>query len=271
MTARPVRVLIADDHALFRDGVRALLGSLEGVQVVGEAADGLEAVALAEELAPDVVLMDVQMPGLSGIEATRKISAARPGTGVVVVTMFEDDELVFAAMRAGARGYILKGAGQAQLMRAVYAVAHGEALYNPRIAERLVQFFQTSRTELPLAAFPDLTEREREVLQLVADGIDNSEIARRLGIARKTVRNHVSSIFGKMHVTDRTQAALKAREAGFGGGGAMGGWRSGALAARSCQSAAKTSAAIAQAVDASACWSASRCRRPSWKSAIPAA
>lgn len=215
---RPLRVLVADDHRLFRDGVRALLGSLDGVEVVAEAASGDEAIELALRHAPDVVLMDVQMPGTNGLEATRRILAERQDIGVVVVTMYEDDDLVFAAMRAGAKGYVLKGAGQEQLMRAVQAVAHGEALYNPRIAERMRRFFQAARRELPLNVFPDLTEREREVLDLVAGGLDNASIARRLGIAGKTVRNHVSNVLSKLEATDRTQAALKARAAGFGGG-----------------------------------------------------
>lgn len=211
-----IAILVADDHELFRDGVRALLASVAGVRIVGEAADGQEAVRLAAEHTPDVVLMDIQMPAMDGIEATRRIAEASPESRVIVVTMFEDDELIFAALRAGARGYILKGAGQAQLLRAIHAVAHGEALYNPRIAERLVQFFRAPREDVPLQAFPDLTDREREVLDLIARGRDNGWIARRLGIADKTVRNHVSNIFSKLHVADRTKAALKAREAGFG-------------------------------------------------------
>ena len=214
----PIRILVADDHELFRDGVRALLGSVEGLQIVAEAATGEEAVRIGAELRPDVVLMDIQMPDMDGIEATRRLAEASPDTGVIVVTMFEDDELVFAALRAGARGYILKGAGQAQLLRAIEAVAHGEALYNPRIAERLMQFFQAPRGDVPLHAFPDLTDREREVLDLIARGHDNAAIARRLGIVDKTVRNHVSNIFSKLHVADRTNAALKARDAGFGEG-----------------------------------------------------
>ena len=214
--SEPIRILIVDDHELFRDGVRALLGSLTGVEVIGEAASGEAAVSAARELAPDIVLMDVQMPGMNGVEATRRVLAERPETGVIVVTMYEDDDVVFAAMRAGAKGYILKGAGQEQLMRAVDAVAHGEALYNPRIAARLLQFFQASRSSLPMNAFPDLTDREREVLDLIARGTDNAGIARRLGISGKTARNHVSNVLGKLMVTDRTSAAIKARDAGFG-------------------------------------------------------
>lgn len=214
--SEPIRVLIVDDHELFRDGVRAVLGSLDGVEVIGEADSGEAAIAAARDASPDVVLMDIQMPEMNGIEATRRILAEQPDVGVIVVTMYEDDDLVFAAMRAGAKGYILKGAGQEQLMRAVEAVAHGEALYNPRIAQRLLQFFQTSRSDLPMNAFPDLTEREREVLDLIARGMDNASIARRLGITGKTARNHVSNVLGKLMVTDRTTAAIKAREAGFG-------------------------------------------------------
>ncbi len=212
----PVRVLVVDDHQLFREGVRALLGSLPGTLVVGEADCGADAIELARTLAPDVVLMDVQMTDMNGLEATRRILAAQPGVGIIVVTMFDDDETVFAAMRAGARGYVLKGAGQAELVRAIEAVARGEALYGPRIAERILQFFQASRRDMPLDAFPDLTDREREVLDQIAKGLGNAAIARRLAIAEKTVRNHVSSIFSKLHVTDRAQAVVRAREAGFG-------------------------------------------------------
>ena len=212
----PIRVLVADDHALFRDGVRALLASIDGAEVVAEASTGEEALAGVLEHEPDVVLMDVQMPGSGGVEATRRIVALRPETGVIVVTMYEDDDLVFAAMRAGARGYVLKGAGQEQLMRAVRAVAHGEALYGPHVAERLARFFRAVRGDLPRNAFPDLTEREREVLDLIARGFDNASIARRLGIRAKTARNHVSNVLGKLMVADRTAAAIKARDAGFG-------------------------------------------------------
>jgi DNA-binding NarL/FixJ family response regulator len=212
----PIRVLVVDDHQLFREGVRALLASLPNTVVVGEASSGSEAVERAQALHPEVVLMDVKMPDMNGIEATRRLLAAEPGVGVIVVTMFEDDETVFAAVRAGAKGYVLKGAGQDELVRAIEAVARGEALYGPKVAARILRFFQASRRELPLDAFPDLTDREREVLDLIADGTGNAAIARRLAIAEKTVRNHVSNIFSKLHVTDRAQAMLRAREAGFG-------------------------------------------------------
>jgi DNA-binding NarL/FixJ family response regulator len=213
-----IRVLVVDDHALFREGVRALLDSLPSTTVVGEAATGAEAVERVEALDPDVVLMDVQMPDMNGLEATRQVLRRRPHVGIIIVTMFEDDETVFAAMRSGAKGYVLKGAGQAELVRAIEAVAHGEALYGPKIAERILQFFQAPRHDVALAAFPDLTEREREVLDLIARGVGNAAIARRLDIAEKTVRNHVSNIFSKLHVADRVQAVVRAREAGFGQG-----------------------------------------------------
>jgi DNA-binding NarL/FixJ family response regulator len=212
----PIKVLVVDDHALFREGVCALLASVPATEVVGVAVSGMEAIERAESLKPDVVLMDVQMPDMNGLEATRRVLARRPEVGVIVVTMFEDDETLFAAMRAGAKGYVLKGAGQDELVRAIEAVARGEALYGPAIASRILRFFQASRTSLPVDAFPDLTEREREVLDLIASGLGNAAIARRLAIAEKTVRNHVSSIFSKLHVTDRVQAVVRAREAGYG-------------------------------------------------------
>jgi DNA-binding NarL/FixJ family response regulator len=188
-----IRVLIADDHTLFRDGLRALLASIPDVEVVGEASSGREALKLAVEHQPDVVLMDIQMPDLNGIEATRQILRASPHIGIIVLTMFQDDDSVFAVMRAGARGYVLKGADQTVLLRAVRAIANGESLFSPEIAARLMQFFAnlepTSRPEL----FPELTEREREILSFIADGQTNAEIAEKLVISLKTVRNHVSS------------------------------------------------------------------------------
>ncbi len=211
----PITILIADDHTLFRDGLRALFSSLPDMEVVGEAATGVEAVALAEEMQPDVILMDLQMPDLNGIEATRRIVQTSPHVGVIVVTMFEDDDSVFAAMRAGARGYVLKGAEQEEMLRAIQAVARGEALFGPAIAARLSAFFQVSGPS-KVTAFPDLTEREREVLHLLAQGLSNQEIGERLFISKKTVRNHVSNIFSKLQVADRVQAAIRARDAGLG-------------------------------------------------------
>jgi DNA-binding NarL/FixJ family response regulator len=212
----PGLVVVVDNHQLFREGVRALLDSLDGIEVIGEAASGSEALALAERSLPDVVLMDVQMPDMTGLEATRRLLAAHPSVGVVIVTMFDDDETVFAAMRAGARGYVLKGAGQADLARAIEAVARGEAIYGPGVAGRILQFFRASRSDLPVDAFPDLTDREREVLDQIAAGKGNAAIARRLGITEKTVKNHVSNIYSKLHVADRAQAMLRARDAGYG-------------------------------------------------------
>jgi DNA-binding NarL/FixJ family response regulator len=212
----PIRVLIADDHTLFRDGLRVLLASIPDIEVVGEASSGREALRLAVELQPDVILMDIQMPDINGIEATRQILRTSPHVGIIVLTMFQDDDSVFAVMRAGARGYVLKGADQTVLLRAVRAIANGESLFSPEIAARLMQFFANlepaSRPEL----FPELTEREREILAFIADGQTNAEIAEKLVISMKTVRNHVSNIFSKLQVADRAQAAIRAREAGLG-------------------------------------------------------
>jgi len=213
----PIQVLIADDHTLFRDGLRALLASIPDIEVVGEAANGKETLRLATELQPDVILMDIQMPDLNGIEATRQILHTSPHVGIVVLTMFQDNDSVFAVMRAGARGYVLKGADQALLLRAVRAVANGESLFSPEIATRLIQFFANLEPTSRLELFPELTEREREILAYIADGQTNAEIAEKLVISIKTVRNHVSNIFSKLQVADRTQAAIRAREAGLGG------------------------------------------------------
>ncbi len=212
----PIRILIADDHTLFREGLKALFSSIADTEVVGEAASGMEAVTLAETIQPDVVLMDIQMPGLNGIEATRQIVQTSPHIGIIIVTMFEDDDSVFSAMRAGARGYVLKGADQEEMLRTIRAVVRGEALFGAAIAARLQSYFAAPRPAAPAEAFPDLTEREREVLELLAQGHSNGEIARKLFISPKTVRNHCSNIFSKMHVVDRAQAIIRAREAGLG-------------------------------------------------------
>jgi DNA-binding NarL/FixJ family response regulator len=211
----PMRVLIADDHPLFRDGLRTLLSAMPETEVVGEVATGEEAIAQATTLQPDVILMDLHMPGLNGIEATRAIFHTSPHIGVLVLTMFEDDDSVFSAMRAGARGYLLKGADQVEIARAITVVSHGEAIFSPAIANRLTHYFATlGNTSLP-QAFPELTEREREVLALIAQGCNNAEIAGRLVLSQKTIRNHVSNIFSKLQVADRAQAIIRAREAGL--------------------------------------------------------
>ena len=215
-----IRILIADDHPMFRDGLRALLLSLPEAEVVGEAASGEDVIAQAAALQPDVIFMDIQMPGVNGIEATRRILHRDPHIGVIVLTMFEDDDSVFAAMRAGARGYLLKGADQAEILRAMRAVASGEAIFGPAIARRMMNFFHefsaAPRPAAPSLAFPELTDREREILNLIAQGHNNTEIAERLSLSPKTVRNHVSNIFSKLQVADRAQAIVRAREAGLG-------------------------------------------------------
>ncbi len=217
----PLRVLIADDHPLFRSGLRALLGAVPDTAVAGEATTGKEAIALAAELQPDVIAMDLQMPGVSGIEATRRILDASPHIGVLVVTMFEDDYSVFAAMRAGAKGYVLKDAEEEDMLHAIRAVGKGEAIFSPAVARRVIDFFTGARSEerdrsVPPRAFPELTDREREVLDLIAQGLSNPEIAARLYLSPKTVRNHISNIFAKLQVADRAQAIVRAREAGLG-------------------------------------------------------
>lgn len=209
-----IRVLIADDHPVFRYGMRAILGAEPDTEIVGEATDGAEAVALSAKLHPDVILMDINMPKVNGIDATRRILEASPRTGVLMLTMFEDDASIFAAMRAGARGYVLKGADGEETIRAIRSVAGGEAIFGPGIAHRLTQFFAAplSKTE----AFPELTDREREILSLIAGGYTNTAIADRLYLSPKTVRNYVSNILTKLQVADRAQAIIRAREAGLG-------------------------------------------------------
>jgi DNA-binding NarL/FixJ family response regulator len=210
------RVLIADDHAAYRDGLRAALETAGDIEVVGDAATGIEAVELAATLGPDVVLMDVNMPGIDGVEATRRIADRTPHVAVLVLTMHDDDETVFAAVRAGARGYLLKGAQRAELLRAIHAVVAGEAIFGPGVARRLVAFFARAAPQPDPAAFPELTEREREILELIAAGRSNPEITSSLVLSPKTVRNHVSNIFAKLQVRDRAEAIVRAREAGLG-------------------------------------------------------
>lgn len=210
-----LRILIADDHPLFRDGMTMLLNTMPDLAVVGEARTGDEAVDLAATLQPDVIVMDIKMPGLNGIEATRRIMQAQPQMRILIVTMFEDDASVFTAMRAGARGYVLKDAEKDDMLRAIRAVGHGEAIFSPGIAVRLVDFFTTARSAVPKESFPGLTGREREMLQLIAQGASNAEIARLLSLSGKTVANYVSNILAKLQAVDRDAAIRRAREAGL--------------------------------------------------------
>ncbi|WP_374456394.1 response regulator [Nocardioides sp.] len=210
------RVLIADDHEEFRRGLEALLAAAPALEVVGTAGDGAMAVALALDLQPDVVLMDLHMPRVNGIDATAQIVQSSPHIGVLVLTMMEDEESVFAAVRAGARGYLLKGARRGEITRAVQAVGAGEVIFGPGIADRVMAYFAGARSRPKGDAFPELTDKERVVLGLIAEGKENGEIARQLNLSVKTVRNHASNIFAKLQVAHRAQAIVKAREAGMG-------------------------------------------------------
>ena len=210
------RILIADDHDSFRSGLRAVLGTADGLLVVGEAASGSQAVSQVAALHPDVVLMDLTMPGMDGIEATRRIVDAAPHVAVLVLTMSDDDDSVFAAIQAGARGYLLKGAQRAELIRSVRAVAAGDAIFGPAVARRLMAYFSRPKPSGAESAFPELTDREREILELVAQGRSNADITAHLVLSPKTVRNHVSNIFSKLQVRDRAEAIVRAREAGHG-------------------------------------------------------
>jgi DNA-binding NarL/FixJ family response regulator len=212
----PVRVVIADDHPMFRYGLRAVLAASTEVEVVGDAADGGQLVALVEHTQPDVVLTDLAMPGLDGATAARQILDRFPGIGVLVLTMHEDDEALFGALRAGARGYLLKGADREEIVRAVLAVAAGDAVYSANVARRIVGFFTSAHQTYTAQVFPELTGREREILDLVAAGLGNHEIARRLVLSEKTVRNNVAAILTKLQVPDRAAAVAKARDTGLG-------------------------------------------------------
>lgn len=214
----PIRIVIADDHPLFRTGLRALLGSVTDMEVVGEATTGDEAVDLAREEHPEVVVMDLNMPGIGGIGATRRIVEDARGVRVLVMTMHEDDEAVFAALRAGAHGYLLKGALQEETLRAIRAVANGEAILGPVVAARLQGYLTAPPAADPADAFPQLTDREIEVLELLAERRSNAEIAAKLFLSQKTVRNYVSGILAKLQVADRAEARLVARAAGIGEG-----------------------------------------------------
>jgi DNA-binding NarL/FixJ family response regulator len=217
MMEQMLRVLLVDDHPMMREGLRALLTTLPGMTVVGECGDGESAFAMALDLQPALILMDLNLPKLSGIEATRRITQANPQIAILVLTMLEDDDSVFGAMRAGARGYLLKGAGKEEVIRAISVVAAGEAIFSPQIAQRLVQYFGNMRPIIPESAFPELTEREREVLALIVDGKSNPQIAELLALSPKTVSNHISTIFSKLQVLDRAQAVTRARHMGVEG------------------------------------------------------
>ncbi|GIE94156.1 response regulator [Paractinoplanes rishiriensis] len=213
---KPITVVLVDDHPVVRGGLRALIESFDGFRVVGEAADGEQAVREVQLHRPDAVIMDVLMPHVDGVEATRRIVRAAPGTAVLVLSMAEDDDVVFAAMQAGARGYLLKGAAQEEIDRALKAVVAGEAIFGPGVAARVLGLF--AREPQSATPFPELTPRERDVLELVAQGRRNAAIATELGMAPKTVANHLSTIFTKLQVTDRSAAIVRARDGGLGRG-----------------------------------------------------
>jgi DNA-binding NarL/FixJ family response regulator len=210
-----LRILIADDHPMVRKGLRTLLSSHDDLELVGEATNASKAVELTTTLLPDVVLMDLHMPG-GGIEATRQITHTSPSVRVLVVTMFKDDDSVFTALRAGARGYILKDADEDEMLRAIRAVAGGEAIFSPEVATRVLAYFSKPRSTFPAELFPELTAREREILELIVQAKSNADIARNLGLSLKTVANYVSNIFSKLQVADRAEAMAKAQAAGLG-------------------------------------------------------
>ena len=210
-----LRILVAEDHPLFRKGMVSLLESVPEFEVIGEAATGEEAVSRAAQLQPDVVLMDLQMPNVNGIEATRRILQESPNVRVLVVTLFEDDDSVFMALRAGACGYVLKDAEEEEMVGAIRAVGRGEAIFSPNVAERVLAYFANPHPAPP-QVFPTLTDREREILHLIAQGHPNPSIAKQLHLSTKTVGNYVSNIFAKLQVADRAQAIIRAREAGLG-------------------------------------------------------
>lgn len=213
-----IQLMIADDHKLFREGLKALLAVTDDIEIVGEAEDGESAIKKCLELQPDIILMDINMPGLNGIHATQKILEKLPQTGVIMLTMLEDDASVFNAMRAGAKGYLLKGADPKEVLSVIRAVAEGQALFGPAIATRLMNFFKEltlkPAAEQSKSAFPELTDRELEILRLISQGLNNSEIAQKLVLSPKTVRNHITNIFSKLQVADRAQAIVRAREEG---------------------------------------------------------
>lgn len=221
MTEDTTRLLIVDDHTLFREGLQAIFLSVSDIEVIGEAASGTEAIRQAETLKPDIILMDIQMDDMNGIEASQHILELLPQTKIIMLTMMEDSESLFAAIVAGARSYVLKGADKAEVVKTIRAVANGEVLFGPSIANRVTDYFRnlnrvSSTHPVPVTPFPELSERELEVLELIAGGRNNHEIARQLHVTVKTVSNHISNIFNKLQVVDRAQAIIKAREAGLG-------------------------------------------------------
>lgn len=213
-----IRVLLVDDHPIFRGGMRLALTDIPDAQLVGEAATGEEAVAMSADLLPDVVLMDLNLPGIDGITATQRLLEVCPNVSVLVLTMLDDDDSVFSAMRAGARGYVVKGADQDEIVRAVQAVSRGEAIFSPSVAAKVIAYFSaaTRPTAPPKALFPGLTARELEILDLIAAGENNTTIAARLYLSPKTVRNHITNVFSKLQVADRAEAIVRARQAGYG-------------------------------------------------------
>ena len=213
-----IRIVVADDHPVVRDGLRALLTSIPDVELVGEATTGREAVRSAVTDRPDVIVMDLRMPDLDGVAATTEITRIAPAVAVLVLSMFEDDDSVFAAMRAGARGYLIKGASQEEISHAITTVAAGGAVFGPGVARRMLSYFAAPPAAVTEQPFPELTPREREVLDLIAAGLPNATIAIRLGLAAKTVGNHISTIFAKLQVATRAEAIVRARDAGLGRG-----------------------------------------------------
>ena len=211
-----ISILIADDEPTFRSGLRALLKSSIELALIGDAATGSEVIRLAADLQPDIILMDINMPGINGIEATRRILNTSPHIGILILTMFEDDDSVFTAMRAGARGYLLKGTLKAEILRGIQTVSAGGVVFGAAIAQRMMRYFAGIKPVEPSNLFPELTDREREILGLIAQGRNNAEIAQRLTLSGKTIRNHITNIFSKLQVADRSQAIVRARDAGLG-------------------------------------------------------